>query len=71
MKTDIMTIPRHSDPLARAALLGLVAVVGVCRDHSGCSARSQDEHVRTRPYPSQPCAHRSAATSPAEPHWLR
>ena len=27
MKTDTLTIPRHSDPLARAALLGLVAVV--------------------------------------------
>jgi hypothetical protein len=27
MKTDTLTIPRHSDPLARAALLGLVALV--------------------------------------------
>src|SRR5438477_1210126 len=27
MKTDTLTIPRHSDPLARAALLGLFALV--------------------------------------------
>jgi hypothetical protein len=27
MKTDSLTIPRHSDPLARTALLGLVVVV--------------------------------------------
>jgi hypothetical protein len=27
MKTDTLTILRHSDPLARAALLGLIAVV--------------------------------------------
>jgi hypothetical protein len=27
MKADTLTIPRHSDPLARAVLLGLVAVV--------------------------------------------
>jgi hypothetical protein len=27
MKTDTLTIPRHSDPLARAVLLGLVAFV--------------------------------------------